>query len=211
MTSVRIRTCVAGAAVAALAGALVTHGALFGADFTRTALLGIALGAVLGLVPHRNGFERLGGFAVGFLAAWLGYLVRAGMLPDIPMGRAIAAVFVISLITAVATATANRIPLWAGLLGAGALVGGYEAVYVATPTAVTSESTVAATSVLLAAAFGFAVTNILSALTPAPASQEISARHASGDPDALVLPADTAPVPGPRVVTDVPTTSESTR
>jgi hypothetical protein len=225
MTSVRVRTCVAGAALAVLAGALVDHGAIFGADFLRVALLGIALGAVLGLVPHRSAVERVGGFAAGFVAAWLGYLLRAGVLPDIPMGRAIAAVIVISLITAVATATADRIPLWAGLLGAGALVGAYEAAYVATPSEVGSESAAAATAVLLAVAFGFVVTAVVSAFTaassaapvdaggPAPEADDGSYRQTDDEVYRTSQDDDEsyAPVPGPRDVNDVPTQSETNR
>jgi hypothetical protein len=212
MTSVRARTCAAGAAVAALAGILVVHGAFFGADFTRTVVLGVVLGALLGLVPHRSPIERVGGFAVGFIAAWVGYLLRAGMLPDIPLGRGIAVVLVLSAITAVATATANRIPLWAGLLGAGTLVGAYEATYVASPSTVSADSLAAATAVLLAVAFGFVVTSVISAVTPTTAAPAPAhGGPARDDLDLSAAPADTAPAPRPRVDNDVPTTSETNR
>lgn len=213
MTSVRQRTCAAGAALAVVAGALVDHAAFFGSDFGRSALLGVVMGAVVGLVPHRSPLLRLTGFAAGLVAAWAGYLVRAGMLPDIPMGRAIAAVLVVSLITAVSTATADRVPLWAGLLGAGTLVGAFEQTYVQAPSDVVGGSTVAVTSAVLAVAFGFLVTNLLSSW--APARQVSPAAHAAdatpSAPEPTVKVDGSTPVPGPRVTTDAPTTSEISR
>lgn len=207
MTSVRARTLAAGAVLTALAGILVDHGAFFGSDFPQAAVLGVALGAVLGLVPHRSAVERLAGFGLGFGAAWLGYLVRTGLLPDVPLGRALTAVLVLSIVTAVATATADRLPLWSGLVGVAALVGAYEVSYLVSPSDVTSESTVAATSVLLAAAFGFAATAVTTAFAASRAATSAPApAHAAAPPAA-----DKPVPPTPRVATDVPTSSESTR
>jgi hypothetical protein len=166
MSSVRTRTLVAGSALAVIAAALADHGAVFGADLPKVALLGAAAGAVLGLVPDRSPAARIGAFLTGFAAAWIGYALRAGVLPDIPMGRALAAVAVVSIVTAVATATANRLPMWAGLVGVVSLVGAYETTFAATPTAFVNESMTAVTTALLAASLGFLVT-VLTAGTAA--------------------------------------------
>lgn len=214
MTSVRVRTCATGAALAVVAGALVDHGARLGADLPATALLGLAAGAVLGLVPSGSAAGRAGGFLAGFAATWLAYGLRAGVLPDIPMGRAIAAVLVLSVITAVATATAERLPLWSGLVGAVALTGVYETTYTATPSAFGAESTVAATSVLLSAAFGFAVTMLASAFAPQPRegahAVDRSAAETTRDDDGGFVDAATL-LPIPRVTSDAPVEDESTR
>lgn len=219
MTSVRIRTCAAGTAVAAAAGVLVDHGAVFGAGFVRSALLGVALGAVLGLVPSGTPSLRLAGFGAGFGAAWAGYLLRAAVLPDIPLGRALAAVLTVSLVTAVATASADRIPLWSGLLGAGALVGAFELTYLQSPPDVVGDSTATATAVLLAVAVGFAATHLLTAGAPRPAlDTRPRTEPADALPDAAAAePArplslfedDPAAVPAPRQTADIP--SESSR
>ncbi|HWH30343.1 MAG TPA: hypothetical protein VNU26_15560 [Mycobacteriales bacterium] len=216
-----MRTCTAGAALAALAGILVTHGGgVFGNDFTPAVVLGIALGAALGLVPHGTPLLRVAGFGAGFLAAWAGYGARALVLPDTDLGRGLAAVFVLALVTAVATASADRVPLWTGLLGVGALVGAYEAGYTAAPTDAAGASVVAATSVLLAVVVGFVVTNLIASL---PAQTGRARGHATGDASTAdqdlsfleqTLPGSTTgttPVPGPRVTSDVPTSSETTR
>src|SRR3954463_8496791 len=161
MSSVRTRTLVAGSALAVTAFLLADQGAIFGADLPQVALLGAAAGAVLGLVPDRLPTARLGGFLSGFAAAWIGYALRAGVLPDIPMGRAIAAVVVVVVITAVAVASANRLPMWAGFVGVATLLGSYETTFAATPTSFVSDSMTAVTPSLLAASFGFLVTVLL--------------------------------------------------
>lgn len=202
MTPVRIRTCAAGAALAVTAGGLIAYGSALGGELPSLALLGGALGAVLALVPGSSAAARATSFVLGLAAAWLGFALRAAVLPDIPMGRALAAVAVVALITAVATASADRLPLWAGLTGAAALTGAYATTYAADPTAFVSESTTAVTAVLLAAAVAFTVTNLVTGLTvPTEAPAPVEEAHAGLD---LVLPT-------PRVAQDAPTVSESNR
>lgn len=202
MTSVRTRTLVTGSALAITAAALADHGAVFGADLPKVALLGAAAGAVLGLVPDRSPAARLGAFLAGFAAAWFGYALRAGVLPDIPMGRAIAAVVVVSIVTAVATATANRLPMWAGFAGVVTLLGTYETTFAATPTSFVADSMTAVTTSLLAAAVGFLVAVLASG--PAPVVER--------SVETEVINVDTA-VPAPRSAADtnVALTKKATR
>jgi hypothetical protein len=192
MTSVRRRTLVAGGALALAAGLLADQGSVLGADLPHTALLGAALGAVLGLVPDSSVAGRTGSFLVGFGSAWIGYALRAGVFPDVPLGRALAAVIVVGVITAVSAATAARPPLWSGLVGAGALLGAYETTFVTTPTGFLSDSMTAATTVLVSAALGLLVaTTVDGLLAPASAAPQtphgevaVPAPRASVDADA---------------------------
>jgi hypothetical protein len=119
------------------------------------ALLGVALGGVIALVPDRSPFMRLAGFAGGFVAAWVGYLLRAAVLPDSAGGRAVVVGLVIVLATAIAALSANRVALWSTLLGAAAFAGAYEYTYAAAPPEVASTSVSAATTLLLTVAVGF--------------------------------------------------------
>jgi len=160
-----MRILTAGGLLAVTAALLVDHGDHFGLALTHSALLGLALGSVLGLVPGATPGGRVGGFAAGFIAAWAGYAARAGYLPDIPIGRAIAAFAVVVIITGVAAASNGRAPLWAGLLGVGALVGAYETAFTTMPTAFTTESVTAATTVVLACSLGFLATTLLSTVS----------------------------------------------
>jgi len=192
MSSVRTRTLVTGLALAVTAFLLADQGAIFGADLPQVALLGAAAGAVLGLVPDRLAAARLGGFLTGFASVWIGYALRAGVLPDIPMGRAIAAAVVVAIVTLVAVATANRLPMWAGFVGVATLLGSYETTFAATPTSFVSDSMTAVTTSLLAAAFGFLVTVLLSDAGAVAAST-------STTPEVVQLD---APLPTPRAAAD---------
>src|SRR4051812_7093839 len=185
------RTLLVGVALAAAVALLVDHAAQLGPDMTNVALLGAALGAVAGLVPDGSPFTRIAGALVGMVLAQVGYGVRAGFLPDIPAGRAIAAGVVVLALTAVSVLTANRLRLWSLLLGAGAFVGAYETVYVASPTTFVSDSFAMATAVSLGAALGFAVASLAAALTPpkpAPTSTNVDVTPAYGDLTTADLP-----------------------
>ncbi|MDX6197707.1 MAG: hypothetical protein QOJ79_858 [Actinomycetota bacterium] len=192
MSSVRARTLLTGAALAVAAFLLADQGALFGSDLPKVALLGAAAGAVLGLIRDHVPVARLGGFLAGFLAAWIGYALRAGFLPDIPLGRAIAAAVVVALVTAVAVVSADRMPMWAGFLGAVTLLGSYETTFAATPTSFVSDSMTAVTTSLLAVAFGFLVTVLLGQLGTGPVSGAESMSEAAKPAVADVVPAPRA-------------------
>ena len=152
------RTLVTGGLLALFAALLAQFGGALGLDEIRSALLGAALGAVLGLVPAADSAAaRAAGFLVGFGLGWAGYALRAGVLPDTGSGRAVAAFLVIAVLTGVCAATLGWLPLWSGLVGVAAIAGAYEFAFGIDPTAFTSQSVTAATTVLLAAAVGFLV------------------------------------------------------
>src|SRR3954471_14535302 len=188
------RTLFLGAGLAVAVALLVDHAAQLGPDMTNVALLGAALGAVAGLVPDGTPFTRIAGAFVGMVLAQVGYGVRAALLPDIPAGRAIAAAVVVLVLTAVVAATGNRIKLWSLLLGAGAFVGAYETVYVASPTTFVADSFAMATAVSLGAAVGFAVASLVSAFS---ASSTKPATSTVSDTD-VIAPYATIPAGLPR-------------
>jgi hypothetical protein len=161
------RTLVTGGLLALFAALLAQFGGSLGLEEIRSALLGAALGAALGIVPgNDNPVARAVGFLVGFVLAWVGYALRAGVLPDTGSGRAVAAFLVIAVLTGICAATLNWLPLWAGLLGVAAIAGAYEFAFGLDPTAFTSESVTAATTVLLAAAVGYLVGAVAAAFVP---------------------------------------------
>ncbi|MGA8850591.1 MAG: hypothetical protein WB508_02620 [Aeromicrobium sp.] len=142
-------------ALLALFGALtIGFGHLFGLDLDHVALLGVALGAVVGLVPDRTLGERIIAFAFGFGLAWIGYAMRAAILPDTATARAVVVFGVIAAAMLLAIASQNRLPLWGLLVGSAALVGAYEQTYAAAPSLFVTDSPVAATTVLLSIAMG---------------------------------------------------------
>jgi hypothetical protein len=160
------RTLVTGGLLAVFTALLAQFGGTLGLEEIRSALLGAAIGAALGLVPGRdNPLARAAAFLVGFVLGLVGYALRAGLLPDTGGGRALAAFLVVILLTGICAATLGWLPLWSGLLGVAAIAGAYEYAFALDPTAFTSESVTAATTVLLAAAVGFLVGAVGAAFT----------------------------------------------
>src|SRR6478736_4821429 len=120
------KSLLSGCLLAVFAALVVGLGQLLGLDLQHVALLGAALGGILGLVPHQHGWGKVGGFAVGFVVAWLGFALRAAVLPDAASGRAVAAFLVILLCVVASTASRGRLPLWSSLVGVVAIVAAYE-------------------------------------------------------------------------------------
>jgi len=146
----------------------------------RNSIFGASVGAVLGLVRDRSVAGRMGAFLIGVVVAWLGYGLRAAALPDVPSGEAIALVLVVALLTLMAVLTGGRLPMWAGLLGAAALFGAYEELYVAAPYNFVSQSVIAVSSLLVPVALGFLVGVITSTMWGEDASDGPSAAGPSG-------------------------------
>ena len=176
-----LRRLLAGCVLGALAAVAVLIGS--GSDLEHVALLGAALGGVLGLVPTRWPVGKLGGFLVGFVAAWMGFALRAAVLPDSAAGRAVAAFGVVVICGAVAAVSRGRLPLWSSLLGAAALVGAYETTYTNAPSELLTQSPQSAMTMLFAVAVGLfgtvVVTTFLGAGTDdAYPGASVRGRHA---------------------------------
>jgi hypothetical protein len=187
-------TLIAGGVLAVAAVLVVALSASLGLDVESVALMGAATGAVVALVPDGSPAFRLVGFLIGFGAAWVGYLVRAGFLPDSTAGHSVAVAFVVVVCTLGAALSRGRIPLWATLLGAAALAGSYEDKFVAAPSQVLSTSTASSTSVLLAVALGFFAASLV-----APAARR---EQPDAVPEPPEQPDDQTPPAGHRLRLD---------
>jgi hypothetical protein len=177
---------VGGLVLAVVAALVVGLGEVLGLDLQHVALLGAALGGVIGLVPDRSPWQRVVGFLVGFVAAWIAFAVRAAILPDSSGGRAVAAFLVVAACMLVAAATMARLPLWSMLVGAAAIVGAYEETYTNSPSQFLHESPTAATTVLLAVALGYLATAFLGPQIALSREQEAAPDHRQPAHDELV-------------------------
>lgn len=178
------RSLIAGLVLAVLAALIIGLGELMGLDLQHVALIGAALGGVLGLVRHDPPWGKVAGFVVGFVVAWIGFALRAAMLPDTSAGRAWAALVVVGVLAVVCALTRGRLPLWSTLVGAAAMVGSYEEIYTATPSAFVAESPTSATTVLLAAAVGYLATALVNPDAEAtPDARSRSVRGTTPPPD----------------------------
>lgn len=151
-------TMFAGMGLALACVCAVVFGAALGLDLDQAVLVSGVLGAVLGLMPGEEPRWQLAGFGVGATAAWLGYGVRASLLPDSSAGVALAAAGVIVLCLLVAIASGDRIPLWAALLGVAALAGTVEHTFDPAAAQFVPASLSAVTTAALAAALGYLAT-----------------------------------------------------
>jgi hypothetical protein len=149
------KTLLVGLVLAVAAVLVVWLSAAFDLGLEPVVLLGAALGAVVALVPDRTPLIRLAGFAGGFVAAWIGYFIRAALLPDTAGGRGVAVGLVVLLCVAIAAISMDRLPLWTTLLGTAALSGAYEFTFAAAPPEVASTSLSTATTLLFSVAVGF--------------------------------------------------------
>lgn len=149
------KSLLAGLVIALASAVAVWLGDFFGLELDSIALLGVALGAVVALVPAGSPGLRLVGFLGGIVVTWIGYVIRAALLPDTASGRAVAAFIIVALCTVVVAASLGKISFWSTLLGAGALVGAYESVYAAAPPEVASTSVSTVTTLLLTVGIGY--------------------------------------------------------
>jgi hypothetical protein len=159
------KTLVAGVTLAVAATLVVLISAALDLDLESVALLGAALGAVVALVPDRSALERVAGFVAGFAIGFLGYVLRVTSLPDSAGGRAVAVGLVVLLCVAVAAATLGRVPLWAVLLGAASVAGGYEFTYTEAPSQLPTTAVSTATTLLFNVAVGFAAAAVFAPVT----------------------------------------------
>lgn len=141
-------------------------------ELEAVALFGAVMGAVAAMVPSGSAAGRLIGFLAGFAIAWVGFLIRAAVLPDTSAGRAVIAAVIVLVCTGVALATVRHIRLWSVLLGAAAFTGAYEYTYSAAPPEVLTTSVSAATSLLLSAGVGWLAVSWLAPEPPRTAQAD---------------------------------------
>jgi hypothetical protein len=179
------RTLVAGVILAVAAVLMVLLSDTMDLELESVALLGGALGAVVALVPDRTPLFRLLGFGAGFIAAWIGYGIRAQFLPDTAGGRAVAVGLVVLLCVGITAVTVDRLPLWSTLLGTAALAGAYEFTYAAAPPEFLSTSATTATTLLVSLAVGFLAAAFVAPTTqPGPTAPELADTEPRNDDDA---------------------------
>lgn len=156
-----LKTVISGLLLAVFGALTVVLGGALGLDLDHVALLGTALGAVIGLVPDRSAVGRVIGFLLGVVVAWVSFALRAAVLPDSASGRAVATFVAVVACLVICAAALRRIPLWSTLVGMAAVVGAYESVYTNAPAEFLRESPVALTTVVLAAAMGYLAASLV--------------------------------------------------
>ena len=153
-----VKKVLAGVTLAVASAVALLIGDGLGWDVDGVLFLGAGVGGALGLVAGSSALARVGGFLLGILAASVGYALRAALLPDSTGGRAVAVVIVVALAVGLILLTFGRSPLWASLLGVGALAGAYEIPFTDSPGSFLSTLPATLTLLLFMVAVGFAST-----------------------------------------------------
>jgi len=146
-----------GVASAVLAAVIMTLGALWSLNL-QNVLVGIAAGAVLGLVRMRTPVARVGGFLIGYVLAIVMYGLRLALLPATVAGNIVATCGLIIVLTVISALTKDRMQLWAMFLGCLVFSASYDGYFLATPWYALSQIPGVATAVLVSVAAGFLVT-----------------------------------------------------
>jgi hypothetical protein len=152
-----VRSLLFGVACSVMAVIVIIGGQLLDLNF-QNVLVGIAAGAVLGLVRIGSPVARFGAFLIGFATGAVFYLLKSLVFPQTWAGNTIAVVLTIMLLTLVSTLTRDRIALWAMFVGTLVFTAAYDGFFNATPWLVTSQGPVIAGGILLCVAAGFLVT-----------------------------------------------------
>jgi hypothetical protein len=175
------RSIVAGLLLAAATSVLILISDPLSLNVEQFALIGVLMGALLGLMTDIAVWDRLAGFGIGLVAAWVTYGLRASFLPDSSGGRAVAVVGLLAFLVLIVWLVGGRLHLVPMLIGVAALAGAYELTFLDAPPRFLEESSVAVTGVLLAAAVGFACTVLASSLIGP--DRVPAGRHREGDGD----------------------------
>jgi hypothetical protein len=158
----QIRACVTtGLLLIAATVLVIVLSDAWGLQAESSALTGVATGAVIGLVPDRSVGARLGSYLLGVVAAFVGFALRALVLPDTNSGRIVGAVVTLAICVIVAAAGLGRhLPLWAVLLGTASFSGVYEVPFAAAVPEMARTSIDALTALLLAVCVGVVVAGL---------------------------------------------------
>ena len=124
-------------------------------------VLGLAVGAIVGLLPDVDPVARLMGFMLGLLLAFASYLVRGGLLPYTKIWSAVVVLLLLAIITGVTALFRSGAWFASMLLGAGTLYGAVELSFQVAPSAYLATAGLALVSILFSFGIGYMVSAVL--------------------------------------------------
>ena len=124
-------------------------------------VLGLAIGAIVGMLPDADPVARLMGFMLGLLLAFASYVVRGGYLPYTKWWSAAVVLVLLAIITGIAALFRSSTWFVSMLLGAGILYGMVELQFQAAPSAYLASSALAFLSILFSFGIGYMVSTVL--------------------------------------------------
>ncbi|HUN34876.1 MAG TPA: hypothetical protein VMU95_22970 [Trebonia sp.] len=132
----------------------------FGTPAIAYTVVGLAIGAVVGMLPDADPVARLMGFTLGLLLAFASYVVRGGYLPYTKWWSAGLVFLLLAIITGIAVLFRSSTWFVSMLLGAGTLYGAVELQFQAAPSAYLGSLALAFLSILLGFGIGYMVSAV---------------------------------------------------
>jgi hypothetical protein len=134
------------------------------------AVLGLAVGAVVGMLPDADPVARLMGFILGLLLAFASYVVRGGFLPYTKFWSALVVLLLLAIITGITALFRSSTWFISMLLGAGILYGAVELPFQLAPSGYLAAAGLALISIMFGFGIGYMVSTV-GGLKPVPAAK----------------------------------------
>jgi hypothetical protein len=152
-----VRIFISGLALFVAAAVAIALDALLGLGLG-FAILGIAIGGILGLVSDGSPIGRMLAYIIGVVIVIAAYLGRVLVGNSSELGLLVGSAVIIFAITLMAGLSNNWLPLWAGLLGAVTVIGAYETAFEIAPQNILSELLPQVSTALVPVALAFLAT-----------------------------------------------------
>ncbi len=151
-------------------------------------VLGLAVGAVVGLLPYADPVARLMGFMVGELLAFASFLIRGGLLPYTNLSAAVVVLLLLLVITGITALFRSSAWFISMLLGAGTLYGVLELQFRTVPSAYLATASLAFVAILLSFGIGYMVSALLGLRPVAPSPADATPSYAASATRAAATP-----------------------
>ncbi len=147
-------------------------------------VVGLAMGAVVGLMPGADPANRISAYFVGLLLAFASYVARGGLLPYTKGAAAVVILLMLVVVTGITAVVRSRAWFVLMLLGVGTMYGLVELQFQAAPIAYFASAGLALVGILLGFGVGFTVSELLELeLVPYKPNPALAA-HATAGPGA---------------------------
>ena len=124
-------------------------------------VVGLAMGAVVGLLPGADPANRISGYFVGLFLAFASYVARGGLLPYTKGSAAVVVLLMLVVLTGITAVVRSRAWFVLMLLGVGTMYGLVELQFQAAPIAYFASAGLALVGILLGFGVGFTVSELL--------------------------------------------------
>lgn len=155
-------------------------------------LVGIAVGAVLGMVRIGSPLARFVGFLVGLFGGAMFYLLESLVFPSTWFGNAVAVALAIMFMAIVAAVTRGWLGLWSLFLGAVAFAATYDGFFATTPWLIQSQGPVLLGGMIFCVSCGFLSALFVEIGGPLQSPSQPSSTPTTPDPSATSAATDPA-------------------